>query len=165
MKGETMIDENELRETLRHYAGPDAPVPLRARRRRLRPAVVAAVLLAVAAGAGALTFALTRSSSESGSGSGGGGVCAAALRFRGAEYFGNKLHGVTLPPGGSLGTAEQPSCEGSTSAQVGVVALAGIDPGVAIGRPDEPDVVYVARGRCSGFTDDRAFVACLRAGG
>jgi len=161
-----MIDENDLLETLRHYAGPDAPVALRARHRRLlRPAVVAAVLLAVAAGAGALAFALTRSSSESGGGSGGGGACAAALRFRGAEYLGNKLHGVTLAPRGSLGTAEQPPCEGSTGAQVGVVALAGVDPAVAIGKPDEPDVVYVARGHCSGFTDDQAFVACLRAGG
>jgi hypothetical protein len=41
--------------------------------------------------------------------------------------------------------------------------LQRVDPSVAIGRPNEPDVVYVAGGRCSGFTDDRAFVDCLRA--
>jgi uncharacterized protein DUF6281 len=160
-----MIGENELRETLRHYAGPDAPVPPPVRRRWMRPALVAAVLVAVAAGASVLTFALTRSSSENSgvASGGGGGACIATVRFRGADYFGNKLHGVTLEPAASLGTAEQPGCEGSAAAQVEVVALQGVDPSVAIGRPDEPDAVYVAGGRCSGFTDDRAFVDCLRA--
>jgi Family of unknown function (DUF6281) len=157
-----MIGEKELRETLRHYAGPDAPVPPPVRRRWLRPVLVAAVLVAVAAGASVLAFALTRPSSEHSSAT-GGGACIAMVRFRGVDYVGNKLQGVTLQPAASLGDAEQPGCEGSPTAQVEVVALQGVDPSVAIGRPDEPDAVYVAGGRCSGFTDDRAFVDCLRA--
>jgi uncharacterized protein DUF6281 len=159
-----MISENELRDTLRHYAGPDLPVSPLVRRRRLRPAILAPALVAIAAGAGVLTFALTRSSSESGRGS-SGGSCAAAVRFRGVDYLGNKLHGVTLVAGSTLGTAEQPPCGDTAGAQIDVVALRGVDPAVAIARPGERDVVYVARGRCAGFTDDRAFVACLlRAG-
>ena len=159
-----MIGEDEVRETLRHYEGPEAPVPPPERRRRAHPVLVVAVLVGVAAGASVLTFALTRSSSPHGTGVGGGGACAAVLRFRGADYLGNKLHGIALEPAASLGTAEEPTCEGTGGGQVDVVALRGIEPSVAIGRPDEPDTVYVAPGRCSGFTDDRAFVACLRAG-
>jgi hypothetical protein len=158
-----LIGEDELRATLRRYAGPESPVARVGRRRRVRPAVAVAVAVALAIAAGALAFALTRSSS--GGGVSGSGSCAAVLSFRGSDFFGNKLHGVALERGASLGTAEQPGCEDTPAADVDVVALPGIDPAVAIARPGEPDVVYVARGRCAGFTHDRAFVACLRAGG
>jgi hypothetical protein len=159
-----LIGEDELRTTLQRYAGPESPVaPLGQRRRRVRPALAVGVAVALAIAAGALTFALTRSSS--GGGVSGSGSCAAVLSFRGSDYFGNKLHGVTLERGVSLGTAEQQGCGGTPAADVDVVALQGIDPAAAIARPGEPGVVYVARGRCAGFTDDRAFVACLRGGG
>ena len=97
--------------------------------------------------------------------------CAALLTFNAIGYEGRGLPDPLLV-GAALGEATGPGCtdevgqnRGATAEPtrtVPVRAIIDVDPDTALIAPSEPRTIYVAAGRCLGFSAGRPLVDCLR---
>ena len=106
-----------------------------------------------------------RASAESG--------CVALLEFQDREYVGSAMRGAAPDIAEAVGTALAPGCNdvrtdtsttstSPASTKVEAYKLVGIPAERALGRKDEPDIVYVARGICRDESTPSGLVACLR---
>ena len=178
--------DDALRRLFFEIEGDPSPRPLAAssRRRKHRPLARGLVAAVVVAGLGSAAFLALRlvgahdrapkavAAAQSKPAPTGSGACVAALEFQGIQYFGSRLQNMTLRLGGSIGTAVVPACtdtgggsEGATGgplATVDVQAVEGADPPVAIGRSDEPNVLYIVGGRCARVQEGADLTNCLR---
>jgi hypothetical protein len=154
--------DRELAAMLRDDEGPPDPQPHTRRQRTRFYLVAAAVTLAVA---GTVAFGLARwtasSSSSPQTRSGGGTSCAALVQFHGLPYVGAKTDGLTLQPGGPVGSVTIPGCDGAGASRANAVELAGVRSDVAVGLSGQPDEIYVLAGRCIGYSGGE-LVNCLQ---
>ena len=161
--------DTKLRALLASLEGPPYAYtrPQRAIRRRRLVLAAAGVGVCVAAAVAGITLAgHSKTASHRGT---SGAACAAQVEFQGATYYGNRVNLTPLVRAGELGRAVVPSCSdvdggssGQTEAtQVTVDGIAGVRPSVALAVRGQPDIVYLAAGRCIGFSDGAELDQCL----
>jgi hypothetical protein len=150
--------DDRLKAFFEHAEGPAEALPLPRRPRRATLALAAAVVAIVAAAAVAVVV-----SRHGGSKSGvsrGAGSCVALLTWRGHVYIGNRVDAAP-ERGAPVEDGTTPRCEDMPAAPAQVTRLVGIDPRTAIGSADDPTIVWILAGRCSGFLQQEV-VSCLR---
>lgn len=143
---------------LRTFEGPETPVPGQGHRRTRPVAIVVGVLVVVSAVAvgGALVVG---GAHERDAAVGGSRACR-SLVFDGRRYRARQV------PSAAFGTAGTPrravvSCDAAPR-RVTVRRVAGVDPRVAVARPELRDRIFVAAGVCSRARAN-ALLVCLRA--
>jgi hypothetical protein len=124
-------------------------------RRRAALALAAAVVAATVA-----VVVVVRQGGSKSSVSRGGVSCIALLTWRGHVYIGNRVDAAP-ERGAPVEDGTTPRCEDVPGAPAHVARLVGIDPRTAIGSADDPTIVWILAGRCSGFSQQDA-VSCLR---
>jgi hypothetical protein len=149
--------DDRLKAFFEHAEGPAEALPLPRRRRRSALALAAAVVAIVAAAAVAVVG--RHDGSKSGV-SRSGGSCAALLTWRGHVYIGNRVDAAP-ERGAPVDDGTTPRCEDVPAAPAHVTRLVGIDPRTAIGSADDPTIVWILAGRCTGFGQQNV-VSCLR---
>ena len=92
------------------------------------------------------------------------GSCAARLSFDGRPYRGVAIQDGSIQSAKeTLGPALSPICGKNTSETLEAARLRGIEPRVAVGIVGQPEVMFIAEGRCEGRNAGRAgLVRCLR---
>jgi len=149
--------DDRLKAFFEAAEGPAEALPLPRRPRRVALALTAAVIAIVAGAAVAVAVTGHGGSKSSGSQS---GSCAATLTWRGHLYLGNRV--VAAPEQGApVEDGTTPRCEDVPAASAHVTRLVGIDPRTAIGSADDPTIVWIVAGRCTGFLQ-RDVLSCLR---
>lgn len=180
---EPPIDEH-LAALFAALEGPETPIPRATqdpkRMRRFsiiirplasRPALItASAVSALGLVVGILTAIGGRPSLENHAGE---ASCAAVIRVGEIEYGGESTTrsyrlgrqvGMGFVPAcrdssGMGDKAAEPTLETSDGRRLAVYEIVGIDPRAALARSDQPDVVYIAPGRCIGASDA---MECLR---
>lgn len=90
-------------------------------------------------------------------------LCSRTLRFRGVEYVGRAVaEPKQLSFTSTVGTGLVPACGEKRASRVTVVRLAGVEPGAAVGRAGNTDVVYVAARHCLETRVEGDLLRCLR---
>jgi hypothetical protein len=150
--------DDRLKAFFETAEGPAEALPLPRRPRRAALALTAAVIAILAAAA--VAVAVSRHGGSKSSVSQGGTSCVATLTWRGHVYIGNRV--VAAPEqGAAVEDGITPRCADVPGGPAHVRRLVGIDPRTAIGSADDPTIVWILAGRCSGFLQ-RDMLSCLR---
>jgi hypothetical protein len=150
--------DDRLKAFFEEAEGPAEARPLPRRRRRPALALAGAAVAIVAAAAVAVV--VSRHGGSKSTGSRSVGACTALLTWRGHVYIGNRV--LAAPERGApVEDGTTPRCEDLPAAPAHVTRLVGIDPRTAIGSADDPTIVWILAGRCTGFGQQNV-LSCLR---
>jgi hypothetical protein len=159
------VSLEEVGRMLGAYAGPEVARRPSAGSRRIGSAawlgsagvaalVVAAIVLALAHVFGGSSRKASLSSPA---------PCSRLLRFHGVEYVGRALSNPKqLSFRAAVGTGLVPPCGKRQALGVTLVRLAGVEPGVAVGRAGVPEVIYVAARPCLETRVESDLLRCVR---
>jgi hypothetical protein len=148
--------DDRLKAFFEHAEGPGEALPLPRRRRPVF--ALAAALVAIVAAASVAVVVSRHDGSKSSVSS--GGSCVALLTWRGHVYIGNRVNAAP-ERGAPLENGTTPRCEDIPAAPADVTRLVGIDPRTAVGSADDPTIVWILAGRCTGFSQQDV-LSCLR---
>lgn len=149
---------------LRAFEGPAAPLPRQRRSRgapRGRRALLAVTAAAVAISVVGVGASLLGGQDERRPAAVPGVQDCNALRAQGRRYVARRIPAGALAVGVPLRGGAVLVCGGTRVPDADVARVAGLPPALALVRPGERGLVYVAAGRCRDAAAETDLVACL----
>ncbi len=162
-QAEQRVDD-EVGRMLRAFEGPADPRPRQRRRRgkeRVRRALLGVTAAAVAVSAVGVSALLLDGKGEGRPAAVSGTQSCTELRAGGRRYVARRVPASAFAVGVPLRGRAVLVCGGTRVPDADVARVVGLGPALALVRPGERGLVYVAVGRCHDAAAETELVACL----